>query len=91
MKKKILILTTCMLLAVSMLTGCAEEAVDYDSSTSYPKIRIHYNASYGRLAKQTIDIGDAFEYDSYDKVNTDDGCTVTIHFKKVKTDKKSQK
>lgn len=82
MKKKILTLTSCMLLTVGMLTGCGEETT---SIKQLPKVHIQYWTNDGDT-ERSVEVGEEFEFDKYEKVDTDDGCTVTIHFRKAKKD-----
>lgn len=73
MKKKILTLTSCMVLAAGILTGCME---------NYPTIYIDPSAFGTQL---NIDIGEKYKFDRYERSDTNSGCIVNIYFKKVKT------
>lgn len=74
MKKKILVALACISLT-TFLAGCGE---------AYPEISI-YRSYFNSVDDEIkISIGNEYEYKSFEKENTSDGCAVTIYFENIK-------
>lgn len=76
MKNRIIL--GCILLLLLAMYSCSTSA----------SIKIKPRKGMGTIGTIQIDIGENYQFRTYDKIETESGCSVTIYFDKDEEDKK---